>query len=403
MVFHGDISDSYEYFASKGYILPPGENIADWLIDIASGLGTSDKRASGGKLLRDSSSLIQMSFDDIEEESSIQYPRSSIKYPKSFRNSNYMRASTIQYPRSSIRNSNFMRASMVAAESFAFRKVDTEKLERRSLNLSWVKYLRSLDDQSDYLPPPAYDLPKKRAKQPFARQIATHMARNTIVFYRNLWSRLFDASTIVVATALICAINGTLDLVNYPISYVTFEDFLVEDDYRPTVSSFLGLYKYNLSSINAMELFYLTCGVIVSLLISLQAAKAIVSKRVEFLREAGSGNDVNAYFIALNITTTVEYMFQMLLVSSVVFWLRNSLTSYVVFFVNFTLLAWTSASWAFFFAGFIPPQNLSVTIGFFVSFCCLIFGGGMPPYDYEFIYSGNKNRTTMFFFASYTS
>lgn len=198
---------------------------------------------------------------------------------------------------------------------------------------------------------------------------------------------MFDASTIVVATALICAINGTLDLVNYPISYVTFEDFLVEDDYRPTVSSFLGLYKYNLSSINAMELFYLTCGVIVSLLISLQAAKAIVSKRVEFLREAGSGNDVNAYFIALNITTTVEYMFQMLLVSSVVFWLRNSLTSYVVFFVNFTLLAWTSASWAFFFAGFIPPQNLSVTIGFFVSFCCLIFGGGMPPYDYEFIYS----------------
>ena len=78
MVFHGDISDSYEYFASKGYILPPGENIADWLIDIASGLGTLDKRASGGKLLRDSSSLIQMSFDDVEEESSIQYPRSSI-------------------------------------------------------------------------------------------------------------------------------------------------------------------------------------------------------------------------------------------------------------------------------------------------------------------------------------
>lgn len=138
--------------------------------------------------------------------------------------------------------------------------------------------------------------------------------------------------------------------------------------------------------------FYLTIGVIVSLLVALQAARAMVDKRVEFFREAGSGNNISAYFIALNITTMIEYMLQMSLVAAVVFWLRNTLTNYSVFFVFFGLLAWTSSAWSFFFAGFIPPQNLSVTIGFFVTFSGLIFGGGLPPFDYGFIYECTFNR-----------
>lgn len=293
--------------------------------------------------------------------------------------------SSIEYPQ--LLHSSGHRTSLASPKSDAVHKEELENFERRSLNLSWIKYLPSLPDQSDYVPPPEYDLPKQRTRLSFTNQIITHMTRNTIVFYRNLWSRLIDTSIIVIATLLICLINGTLDLANWETSKVNFEYLLIDNDYRPTILSHRYLYRYVQSSVNALELFYLTCGCIVSLLIALQASKAIISKRVEFFREAGSGNDVNAYFIALNITTSVEYISQMMLVSAIVLWLRNSLTTYFVFFLNYVLLAWTSASWSFFFAGFIPPANLSVTIGFFVAFCCLIFGGGLQPYDYEFIYT----------------
>jgi ABC-type multidrug transport system ATPase subunit len=37
MVYHGPVDASLNYFTSLGYKLPPGESLADWLIDISSG------------------------------------------------------------------------------------------------------------------------------------------------------------------------------------------------------------------------------------------------------------------------------------------------------------------------------------------------------------------------------
>ena len=37
MVYHGPVDDSLKYFTDLGYNLPPGESLADWLIDISSG------------------------------------------------------------------------------------------------------------------------------------------------------------------------------------------------------------------------------------------------------------------------------------------------------------------------------------------------------------------------------
>ena len=37
MVYHGDISSVLDYFELRGYHLPEGESLADWMIDISSG------------------------------------------------------------------------------------------------------------------------------------------------------------------------------------------------------------------------------------------------------------------------------------------------------------------------------------------------------------------------------
>ena len=37
MVYHGPTNNSLDYFNRLGYVLPQGESVADWLIDISSG------------------------------------------------------------------------------------------------------------------------------------------------------------------------------------------------------------------------------------------------------------------------------------------------------------------------------------------------------------------------------
>ena len=37
MVYHGPTSLAYNYFHSLDYVLPTGESVSDWLIDISSG------------------------------------------------------------------------------------------------------------------------------------------------------------------------------------------------------------------------------------------------------------------------------------------------------------------------------------------------------------------------------
>ncbi len=50
----------------------------------------------------------------------------------------------------------------------------------------------------------------------------------------------------------------------------------------------------------------LKIGIIVAVLVGLQATRILTSKRIEFFREASSGSDINAYFTAINIVATAE-------------------------------------------------------------------------------------------------
>ena len=113
----------------------------------------------------------------------------------------------------------------------------------------------------------------------------------------------------------------------------------------------------------------------------------MTEKRIEFFREAGSGYDVNAYFLAINVVTTVEHSVQLILVGSAAYWLRVSTSGRGSYYASFLILAWLTVSWALLLAVVIPPKNIFNIVGFFMAFTGLLFSGASPPLLYEDIYS----------------
>jgi len=122
-------------------------------------------------------------------------------------------------------------------------------------------------------------------------------------------------------------------------------------------------------------------------IVGLTATKPITEKRVEFFREAGSGYNVNAYFLAINITTTIEHSVQLLLVGATAYWMRDAISGPASYLVSFLLLAWLTVSWALLLSVAVPPKNIFTVVGFFMAFSGLLFSGASPPVLYYDLYN----------------
>ena len=130
----------------------------------------------------------------------------------------------------------------------------------------------------------------------------------------------------------------------------------------------------------------LKAGVILAVIVGLTATKPITEKRIEFFREAGSGYDVNAYFLAINIVTTIEHSIQLLLVGATAYWIRDAVSGRASYYVGFLMLAWLTVSWALLLSVVVPPKNIFNIVGFFMAFSGLLFSGASPPVLYVDIY-----------------
>lgn len=131
----------------------------------------------------------------------------------------------------------------------------------------------------------------------------------------------------------------------------------------------------------------LKVGVILAVIVGLTATRMVTSKRVEFFREAGSGYDVNAYFLAVNVMTTVEHSIQLLLVGLAAYWLRDSIVGRASYYVSFLMLAWLTVSWSLLLAVVVPPENIFSIVGFFMALTGMLFSGASPPILYSDIYA----------------
>jgi hypothetical protein len=129
------------------------------------------------------------------------------------------------------------------------------------------------------------------------------------------------------------------------------------------------------------------CGVVVAVLVGLTATKILTEKRSEFFREAGSGYNIDAYFVAVNIIATVEHGTQVLLASLFALWLRNTIATWYQYCISFLMLSWLCVSWALFFPLLVPPKNVVLVTGFYMTFFGLLFSGGVPPVKLSDIYA----------------
>ena len=121
-------------------------------------------------------------------------------------------------------------------------------------------------------------------------------------------------------------------------------------------------------------------------MIGLQATKILTSKRIEFFREASSGFNINAYYAAVNIVATIETTIQIFLATCFTVWIRDPIANWISLFIHFVLLVWVCVSWALLVPMIVPPDNVTVVIGFFMAFCGLLISGTFPPMTYDVIY-----------------
>jgi len=131
---------------------------------------------------------------------------------------------------------------------------------------------------------------------------------------------------------------------------------------------------------------------------------------MEFFREAASGYNLNAYFFAINIISTLEHSAQVLIAAFFASWIRNPIASNVSYYIHFLLLAWLTVAWAMLLPMICPADSVVLIAGFFFAFCGLVFSGAFAPFEYKQIYENGGFKEilagwlspTRFFFEALT-
>ena len=140
------------------------------------------------------------------------------------------------------------------------------------------------------------------------------MKRAFLLAWRNRVTKAIETIIIVFAIAIITFFQGTTTLTVESIPLVPFEAFIAGQD-EIIVAFFKPLFEFAILGATGYLRYGVSVAVIGSVLIALTAVKAITDKRLEFFREAGSGYNCNAYFLAVNVFTTIDQGCQILVCS----------------------------------------------------------------------------------------
>jgi len=132
-----------------------------------------------------------------------------------------------------------------------------------------------------------------------------------------------------------------------------------------------------------------TIGMCASVLLAILAQKGLTEKRLEFNREASSGVNSSAYFLAVNVHTLVVQTIQVTIAASIVVCFRHPIMAEHNYFLWFFFLMWNTSAWALLIPLVIPPRTVLIFLTMFIMFFGLLMSGAMAPFDYEKIYENN--------------
>ena len=175
----------------------------------------------------------------------------------------------------------------------------------------WNSHFNHLSyvERMAYNPPEAFELPTRRVKPGFLYQTCNQFHRCVILFKRNIAAKLQETVVILLGAIAVTKLEGSLALTKNIQPDFDNQFFVLSgltQDINPFIEALPAFFSHAISGgIKVIE-FGQKISLILSLLIALSATKALTDKRVEFFREAGSGYDTTAYFLAVNLVVTLE-------------------------------------------------------------------------------------------------
>mmetsp|Transcript_828 Transcript_828/g.1815 ORF Transcript_828/g.1815 Transcript_828/m.1815 type:complete len:261 (+) Transcript_828:92-874(+) len=90
------------------------------------------------------------------------------------------------------------------------------------------------------------------------------------------------------------------------------------------------VFRYAIGGLGSVITYSMMVGLVLCVLIGLNATKIITEKRLEFYREAQSNANTTAYYVAATVTTTIEQGFSAFVGSVLAYLILNPSASFVV-------------------------------------------------------------------------
>jgi ABC-type multidrug transport system ATPase subunit len=234
MVYHGPVSGVETYFTNLHYVLPAGESIADWLIDISSGrLGPSSTMNDQSVQDKPDSQRCSPFQDGITEEMASEQEDDTTtsvdvdKVENMLRNSARMASSErLEGPVLEDALATSSSPSPMHTSTISFMDLDKSKSLNNAdifedptaqskarlevLYSKWMSYMAQLSEEERdiYEASEPYDLPEKTEKASFCAQFWFQMLRMGIVGQRNWVTKVIDTSIIVLAAVLVSVLDG---------------------------------------------------------------------------------------------------------------------------------------------------------------------------------------------------
>lgn len=109
--------------------------------------------------------------------------------------------------------------------------------------------------------------------------------------------------------------------------------------------------------------------------IALSTAKNLTDKKTEYFREAASGYNIDAYFLAVMVFNTFEISVKMILAALFSYALRNTAASGWNVLLQFVLLGWLSSAWGFLTPFFSSAGNVVLVSAFISLFSNILLSG----------------------------
>ncbi|EJK75686.1 hypothetical protein THAOC_02585 [Thalassiosira oceanica] len=311
-VYSGPATEARSYFERLGYVMPRGESQADLFLDIASG---------------------DMEPDNVNDEEVAMNSNDAL-------------------------DGDHDNDTLLSYNDDALVKAQAR---REKLYHQWEDHYKNIPKGTLaelYLPPEPFSLPDSPTRVSGMRQFIIQLRRNSLLSRRNVQSRLFDMTIVIMGVFLITLLAKpkASNWARNPPAFLWLKFITSKED---AVRLFQSIFLFAQIGVTNIQLYGMMVGLVLAVLVGLNGTKIITDKRLEFFREASSGASVSAYYVAANFTTTFEQGVAAIISACLAYVLVLPSSDILVYIWNFWMVSWLSTSWSLLLTIITPAANVT--------------------------------------------